>query len=554
MENSQQPQAEIRQPDPLVWFGLAVIRKMPDGKRRVRVRWTYALSLFGGLAVVAYLLAALAGYFWFKVHRGFSDERYVDMLKMPFSYAEHDRKIGEYLLKNADDHFKNQRYGEAMQDYRLGLMKVPENLHARQMLAYLYLGFFRLDQLDLAMKVLDMGMPYALANDPNYIKDYLTQLALHHLSARVISVCRENLAKNPTNVAVTKVLALNLLSTLTDEGQFSEADDVIAKYKLLDDFEGVLLNARLMWERGRRHEAVAYLEDAKKRFPHSEVLLQLLTYYSSNLGDLDKAQQYIMERIINSPNDVSPRLERLNILAKSGDKDQVKTESQSILQQFNDQKNLMLLADFAADHGDVALAQTVYERAVENQFDLTSFSVLRIEAQLSIHDFNGAIDFLDELEQEQPDWYKKQKPLFEAMRAVAEYGNGRTDTAEIYLTDIRKNPSVQPKTLVTIASRFQSLGGLEQAEELLRIALRMDPNDQGVLQQLVVVDLQLGTSEDLYDNIDKLLKVHRPPLEILNDAYLKLGSDRFIYVTHREDLLDKIHSFLAAAASRNEGT
>lgn len=518
------------------------------------MRWVYLAGLLVGGFALLWLLMASILYFYFKLYRDFEDETFANMLFLPFQYQEHQQKLGEYYLRVADEDLKAQHWVEALQDYRMGLIKSPHNLHARQMLAYMYLGLYGQQEIDRALSILADGLPDAL-NDPDYINTYLQQLQHYNRDQQAITDCQTYLALNPANDKVRRVLALNLASFLIQDGNFDRADETIEHYHLDDHIEGVLLQGQSLWERGRHKAAIAYLETAFPRFPDPDrdSLYAILSRYYRDLGDLDRSRQYTVLRAATNPMSVMPRIELLYIEAKSGQKDAVEADSKTLIDQFSTDQNAMLtLANFATDQGNVPLAQRIYERAIENQFDLTAFSLLLIEAHLSASDFDGALTFIDQIDQEKPAWLANSQAIFDSLRAVAEYGKGRSDLADIFLSNILKQYAPRPETLVAIATRFQSLGGLSQAQRLLRFAVHKDPNNQMALVQLITVDLQLADSAELETNLTRLLTMRRPPLELILDAYRKLGSDHFIFVTHRERLLDELNEQIQKATAQQQ--
>jgi len=68
----------------------------------------------------------------------------------------------------------------------------------------------------------------------------------------------------------------------------------------------------------------------------------------------------------------------------------------------------------------------------------------------------------------------------------------------------------------------------------------------------VTVDLLTGKTGDLTENLEKLLQTRRPSLELLDDARRTLGSDRFIFVPNREQLLGKIDNYIHAATKSRQ--
>jgi len=553
---AEAPPLPQRHTDHRVFLGFAVVRVLADGTRRLRVRWLRLISV--GLVAVgaSWLLGALAFYLYFKINRHFEEVRYADMLTVPWHWAEHQRRLGEYHLRMGDEHFKAGRYQEARQSFNLAVIKLPENLHAKQMLAWFSMQDYAYSKdeisLDSALHLLETGVPFAL-DDPDYLNDYLHRLVQWHREAKAITTCQDLLKQNPANPKVTLLLALNLADLLTGQGKYDEAGVVIEHYKLTDTLEGTMLAGKLLWERGKRRAAIDYLEQMLKRYQGADPLYAMLASYYRDMGDLDKARQYILMRELNAPMSVMPRIDMLYLLAKSGDKDRVEKDANTILDQFaNDPNALAVLANFATDQGNVDLSLRIYNRAVENHFDLSAYSFMLIESYLTAHDYDRALKFIDDIDQEKPAWLEQRKPILDSLRAVAYYGQGNSDRANVFLARILKANFPHVETIVAIANRFQQMGGYEEAQEILLTAIRRDPDNQLALVQLVNVDLQLGSSTNLEANLRRIMHSRRPPLDLIMDAYKKLGSDRFIFVPDRQSLLDEMSHFIENAAAKRQ--
>ncbi len=551
-ENSKSP---LTYDDHRAFWGLAVVRRWSNGEQRLRVRW-WRMLVVGLVGLGAgWLAMAMALYFYFKMYRHFEEVRYVDMISVPFHWAEHQRRLGEYHLRMGDEHFKAKRYNEARQSYNLAVAKLPENLHARQMLAQFSVAEYQQsrneESLESAFHVLEDGLPYAL-EDPDYLNFYLRLLVQWHRDSKAIAECEELLQKKPKNPKSVAVLALNWVDLLTIQGRFDQADEVLERYGLTRGLEGTVLAAKVLWERGRRRAAVDFLEQMLKRFPNNDSIYSILSVYYRDLGDLAQARKYILYREIAS-NSVMPRVEMLYLEAKSGDKDQVTADSAKILEQYgNDANALLALANFATDQGEVDLARRIYSRAIENRFDPAPFTFLLIETYLTAKDYDKALGFIDEIDGEKPEWLAPQKPVLDSLRAVAYYGQGNTEKADVFLARIIKANFPHTETIVAIANRFQQLGGYKEAQELLLVACQVDSNNLQALTQLVNVDLQLGSSTNMEANLRRIMHSRRPPLELIMDAYRKLGGDRFIFVSHRQDLLDEMNHFIENAAAQRQ--
>ncbi len=554
--------AEIVTP---IWWGLAAVHRKPPGPRKLRIRWARLLGAATGLGAVCWLMIAVGLYFWFKFGRGFEDEKFQDVLMLPFHWppfhtADHDRKMGDYYKRTADWHFKNNHLEEAFKNYRLAVLKTPDNLEARSRLAdFTYVTDKNLDHY---FDLLEEGIPYALANDPNnYIDNYflnLKQAQLPDRTERLESICRKYLAENLTNERVRDIFALNLANTLIDAGRFDEAEDTISKYKLDRAMDGVMLTSRLLWERGQLHGAIGYVEKNLARFKYNDWLLALLSRYCLDVGDLDKARQYIRMRAMANPANVQPRIELLNIYAKTGDTASVDKDVADILAHFRtDPQALILLANFATTQGNVTLAQNIYQLAQEqdrqlrltakkSDFSVGTYALLVAQTYLTIHDYQHTLLFLDQINKDNPEWLAPNRMIFDSIRAVADVGAHNTTEAEMYVNKLIESSGTRPDNLLLLANRFLSHGAPVFAQRLLAEANRMDPHNQAVLAQLISVNLQLGYSENMDKNLHALLQTRRPPAELLYDAYRQLGSDHFIFVADREKLLSDLGDYLNA--------
>jgi hypothetical protein len=215
-----------------------------------------------------------------------------------------------------------------------------------------------------------------------------------------------------------------------------------------------------------------------------------------------------------------------------------------MLKQFkDDEPALQILANFAAETGNIALARRSYEESLENELNIDAFALLLIESHLVDKDFRGALDFSEELLNERPDWITQKWGIFNALRAVASYGIRRPDLGEIYLKDFLNEPSRQ-ETYIAVAKRFTNISQHHQSRKILSIAYQRSPSSQAILSELIRSNLASGNTEDLYDLLTRYLLMRRPDTILLSEAYKKLGSDRYIFAENRESLLFQLGSIL----------
>jgi len=567
MANESSSASRAKQTVTPIWHGLAAVHRKSNGEKHIRVRW----MRLGGLVVIAgvavWMTVALALYLWFKLGRGFQDEQFADVLF--FRYQEHNRKLGEYFLRMGDLHMENHRFPEAFNAYRLGVMKAPdspESLHGRERLADFDYIYYR-NELSHSLQVLEGGLPYAVGTNLDYVNNYLTRLQQGHFPDKIIAVCKQYLESPDAKACradVRIVFALNLAQVYIDQGRYDESEAVIEQYKLDQFLEGAMLISRSLWERGRLREATTYLENAQTKFGNNELILGLLSRYYRDLGDMDKSVEYILKLQISNPNNAMPRIELLYIWMKTGETEKVASKVDSLIDQFHsDVGTMAALDDFAMDQGDATLAQRLYLNAQNENarqvkagngeiFDVAAYAINIAQADLAKGDYDSALKFLDELDQTKPHWLDPNRIQFDCLRALVNFGLGKSQDANLYVEKLIASPATRPDTLIAVANRFLTHNGTIQAQKLFQAAYEKDPHNQGALAQLITADLQLGNSENMNDNITKLLNTRRPPLELIYDAYRELGSDRFLFVPDRENLLSKMYGYIQTATKNRQ--
>ena len=130
------------------------------------------------------------------------------------------------------------------------------------------------------------------------------------------------------------------------------------------------------------------------------------------------------------------------------------------------------------------------------------------------------------------------------MRALASFGLNRPDLGEIYLEEFLNTPNINVRSFIAVSKRFIDSELLPQAKLILETAYPLQEENQRILNDLIRINLSLGHTEDLGSQIKKLLKTRRPDLELLKNAYNKLGSDRFLFTNNRTAILMELGAIL----------
>ena len=527
-----------------ILLGFVIQRKGIDGRMEISVRWGRLIGTFALLALLGWFSLAGALYFHFKYNKEFDQVSYTKMLTLlPFGLETHRVEMGNYHIERGLSEIKEGNYRDALRLLRLGVSRSPANLEGRRVLAEFY--EIALKRHDIAVDQLLQGIELGGIQDGEYLKATLRVLLRYQMDEDIQNLANKYLPEEPELTDINRTLAFGAANANYLRGNYDLAEDYIIDYKLLESLEGVLLSAQISWDRGSKIAAMTKMEYSIEKFPNSEPLLMQLSRYHRELGEIEEARRYAILRNVSDPLSPAPRLELLYIYNKSEDFEREQIETQRMLQQFrNDEPALQSLANFAADTGNIELARRTYEEALENEFAIDAFALLLIEAHLVDKDYQGALDFSEELLKERPDWLTLRWAIFSSLRAVASYGINRPDLGEIYLQDFIDEPSNQAQTYMAVSRRFTNIDRVQQARTILTLAYQKAPTNQKILSELIRSELSLGNTENLSRLLSRYLQMRRPQIELLTEAYNKLGSDRFIFTPDRQSLLLQLSAIL----------
>ncbi|MEN8663021.1 MAG: hypothetical protein ABF330_11080, partial [Lentimonas sp.] len=512
-------------------------------KIQISINWGRILTSFLAFSASAWLLVAGMLFFYFKYKKDFDEVTFTGMLTLPFRVDAHREEMGDFHIKKGLKELKQNNYRDALRLLRLGVTRSPRNLEGRSILAEFY--ELAIKRSDIAADLMKRGLDLGGIEDLDYIKRTLRLLMSYQMDTEIQAIADKYLPEEAELTDINRTIAYGAANANYLRGNYDRADDYLLTYNLIESLKGLLLSAQISWDRGNQRSAIGKLNESVRKFPNSEPLLILLSRFHRELGETDDARRYAILRNVADPLSAAPRLELLYIYNKSGDTEREARETKRMLQQFReDIKALQALANFAADTGNVELARRTYEEALENEFGIEAFALLLIEAHLVSKDYSGALDFSEELLKERPEWLTRRWAILNSLRAVASYGANRPDLGEIYLQDYLEEPTNQPQTHLAVARRFTSIDRPQQARKILNVAYQQASTNQMILTELIRVELTLGNTEDLNKLLTRLLQMRRPQMDLLLEAYQKLGSDRFIFIPDRESLLLQLSSIL----------
>ena len=548
MKHRKLPKNPVYRDNPIL-LGFVVQRRGADGRIHLVVRWGRMLTTLLALFIAGWVATAGTLFCYFKYKKDFNEVTLTGMIGLPFRIDEHRKEMGDYHIKRGLEEVKQGNYRDALRLLRLGVARSPSNLEGRKVLAEFY--ELAIQRPDVAANLMVKGLDLGGIEDLDYLKQTLRVLLRNQMDEQVQELTNKYLPEEPDPNDINRTLAYGAASANYLRGNYDQADDYIIEYNLIESLEGLLLSSQISWDRGNQIAAITKMEHSLRRFPNSEPLLMQLSRYHREVGEIDKARRYAILRNVKDPLSAAPRLELLYIYNKSGDFDREQRETQRMLNQFRDDESaLQALANFAADTGNIDLARRTYEEALENEFAVDSFALLLIESHLVSKDYEGALSFCEELLKERPGWLSPRWAIFNSLRAVASYGINRPDLGEIYLQHFIDESNNPPQTYLAVARRFTNIDRAPQAQKILNTAMQRTPANQQILSELIRVELGLGNTENLNHLLTRLLQMRRPKMEIIVDAYNKLGSDRFIFTPSRESLLLQLNAILRESAAQ----
>ena len=538
MKNNAQTNPTSSQDTPIL-FGLAFQRQNSHGKIQIALRWRRILSCLLVLFIAAWIGTAAALYSYFKHKKDFEAVRFTNMLLLPFRIDEHRKEMGDFHIEKGLADVKNGNYRNALRLLRLGVARSPGNLEGRRVLAEFYA--IAIKRGDIATELMLAGLEMGGIEEPTYLKQTLQVLFQYQRDDKIQEIADTYLPNEAKQTSRNCFLAFAAANAHYLRGNYDRAEAYLMAYQLIESLEGLLLYAKIKWDRGDRDAAINQIEQSRSQFADAEVLLMQLSRYHRKMGNLDKARRLAILRSVKAPLNAAPRIELLYIHNTIGDKTQEQRETQCILKQFcNDESTLQALANFAANTGNIKLARCTYEEALVNEFKIDKFALLLIEAHLAHKDHQGALKFSEELLTENPDWLTQRWSIFNSLRAVAACSSDRSDLGDIYLQHFIDETNTPAQTYLAVARCFNNNDCTQQAQKILATAHQRKPNHQKILSELIRTNIQLGNTQPLNKQLTRFLQMRRPQMKLLVEAYQKLGSDRFIFTPNREGLLRQL--------------
>ncbi len=513
---------------------------------QVQIHWTWLPIWAAAIAIIGWIGIGSGAYFFVKYERGFTDVKYTDMLLLPLRWKEVQSARGDFLIKEAQKDLERQKYREAFSALRVGLIKSPANKEGRLLLAQFY-GLWK--RPDLTRQTLIDGFAYH-QKDKDYLKTLLSFLIQQQEDQKVISIYKTLLAEDPAINERNQIVALAAASSCYHRGNYDEAEAILHRYQLERSRDGRLLTARINWDLGAKDQAIELLRGLAADLPNDDEVYAQTVAYLREAGRDSEARRESFMRALANPRNFRARIDQLYAYQKEGDTASLKENVEEIFHDFaSDPKILLALADFAANSGDPALAHRIYDYTKAHNLSWEGAAFMTVEAHIVAKQYQAALEMIRQLQKDNPDWNKRYYSVFNGLQAIAQYGLGDPEAAQLSLNNFLGQSTVRADNLIAVSKRLLVVGAKLQARQVLDQAAQADPLNQAALTSLVKLDLELNNTPPLAANTRKLLAMRKPSQDVLRSVYRKLGSDLFLFSPDRTALLQELRASITGSTS-----
>lgn len=516
------------------------IRRKSHGWQ-IQLHWKQLCVFLVLLTVLGWICTATAAYAFVKYKRGFTEVQFTHMLLLPWRWEEYQLARGDFLVTKAQEDLKAQKFREAFNGLRVGMIKSPANKEGRLLLAQFY-GLWK--RPDLTRQTLLDGFEYH-KNDNDYLKTLFSFLLQQQEDKQVIAFYEDLLGKDDAITPRNQLVALAAASASYFRGNYDKAESILRRYQLQGTRDGRLLTARINWDRGAKDQAIDRLRELAAEFPKDEEIYTQTVAYLRDANRDNEARRESFMRALADPKNARARIDQLYAYHKDGDSDAVRKNVEEIFSDFSSDANALLaLADFAANTGDPSLARRIFDHAKARDLNWEGAALMTVEANIVAKRYQAALDMVRQLQKENPDWNKRYYSVFNGLQAIAHYGLGDAEAAQLFLNNFLSQNNVRADNLIAVSKRLLSVGAKSQARQVLDQAVLADPLNQAALTNLVQLDLDLNDTSALAANVRKLLTMRKPSQDVLGNAYRKLGSDLFLFSPERTALLQDLREAL----------
>lgn len=524
------------------WLGLAERVKTDRGTIRLRLRWSRILIVLLAMTITGWLGKSVAFYYFFKNIRQFDEVSFLDMLAFPVNQASVRLAQGNYQIEQGKAAFDRGDYLRARNLLQQGVARAPDNLEGRMLLIQLFSGW----RPELALQLLRNGYEYGRGNE-DFVRSYFSLLMREREDTEVIELANRLLDEAESSQTIRRMAGISLMQSAIQTGNYPLAAETYRSLSLYETPDGILLACDVMTRIGQTDRAIMLLEALIRQFPNEslDAIQQRLITTHRNAGNYNRARQQALSYAIQNPENWQARVLLLESIEGTDSTDQFDREALAILGAFrNNEEAMRRMGSSLTRRGDLRTARMLYDAAVENFFDMGTFSLMLVETSIRSGDYSRAIRWITEWEESEARWFVERQHLFNAMRALAHFRTGNPDRAQVYLNNFRNSRRATAEQLLYISGALTDFELKDLALSLLETASTNFPTHEQVLTATITLKIELGDGYGLADQVAALLNLRRPDYSQLQTILEALNSDRFVFTPNRRELISRLNTIL----------
>lgn len=405
---------------------------------------------------------------------------------------EHVEKIGNHFFEIASTARKGNRDEDALAAVQIALKCAPANVEARLLFASLIEPKAALQTLHYGIQFLDLTAEIA----PAYFNRYfgaLADLQQDRIAAKQALAMLDGKTddgKPALPPAVRVAVANHAAMALFWIGEYNAALKILEDESLAETQQGLILKSRCLFDLRRSRDAIALLRGKVNDFPSSkrDVILSQLAHFHQYLGELDAALEVTNRRIEENPTASQPYLHRLYLLDKLGKKEAFNEELGAVFKTFSAQQSALIsLANFSAENGNPAIAETCAALAVEKKFPPNIFLAATIEALVTAKQPEHAVDMYQKISKSSPKMFEGVESATTAILAAAytlaaEKASDDAETrtrfeshAELLLGQFLADSTLSAENYISVSALFERIGQKETALQVAQAGLNAFP-------------------------------------------------------------------------------
>ena len=535
-----------------ILIGMFQVENLGEQGVRYTPVWSRIWKIVVGAVALAYLSLVSLFYFREKYMRDIQGTEWSTAFVYFLSDAAkegHLRMKGDTYVEIAKAALRREDYGEFAKYIGVGANLNRENLDGQRLCADLYFAFGRTED---AYQILEQSLVFA-KKDRNHFRNFLRRCFMLDQDALILRTAERYMDDPEVDPGVQSDLRVAFAQANFLRGNFDQAIDFIRANRLDLTLEGYTLLCQISWEKGDREVAVTRLSDAARTFPNADHLRAMLARWQKEMGNLEAARDALNLLAVRDPSAHTPRIQVLYLLQGEENAARRAEGIDRLLKDFPTNETALLeLAQFGNDTSDTALTGRLLELATKGKFpSRPKFLLTHVECLINAGRNPEAIAIVDDLftRNAKEQWFGEMKVTFESLRTIAYYADGQADIGAINLKKVMDARNTPPQLLVAIGRKLVQTGRHKEANETLVAAHLRHENNQALLLQLVKMKID---NEEMADDLElylrRLMATRRPPSDVLERAYNRIASDRFLYSEGRSSLLKDITESLKSAA------